>query len=274
MRILVQKFGGTALENIERIKQATNTIRSGLNEGYAVVVVASAMGDATDTLLELSKPFDARKSKREMDLLLPKAGAQVMSTSSMEIAASKNVQLRVRSAFEMNDLGTLISRDPKASGFVGIACDKQQQIFSCKSADNLAELTKLQEFKSKAADYGIEPEVICRVGRKNSHKAYFSISNRHVHNAAEILKEVAEDLNLPFEYERSHAKVSLIAEGRNTNDIVNSSFSCLIHQRICPRFWSVESGIRVSVWIRNSELQEAAEVLHRTFVKEAVSVSA
>ncbi len=407
MRILVQKFGGTALENIERIKQATNTIRSGLNEGYAVVVVASAMGDATDTLLELSKPFDARKSKREMDLLLStgeqisasllamalnsnnilasvfagwqagvitdetfgaacikriqtsnllkclkqgrvavvtgyqgisesgalttlgrggsdttavalaaalkaercdiftdvdgiyscdprlcqntvkyeqitffemfnfaKAGAQVMSTSSMEIAASKNVQLRVRSAFEMNDLGTLISRAPKASGFVGIACDKQQQIFSCKSADNLAELTKLQDFKSKAADYGIEPEVICRVGRKNSHKAYFSISNRHVHNAAEILKEVAEDLNLPFEYERSLAKVSLIAEGRNTNDIVNRLFSCLIHQRICPRFWSVESGIRVSVWIRNAELQEAAEVLHRTFVKEAVSVSA
>ncbi len=78
-----------------------------------------------------------------------KAGAQVMSTSSMEIAASKNVQLRVRSAFETNDLGTLISREPKATGFVGIACDKQQEIFSCKSADNLAELTKLHRVQIK-----------------------------------------------------------------------------------------------------------------------------
>ncbi len=84
-----------------------------------------------------------------------------------------------------------------------------------------------------------------------------------MHNSPDVLKELAEDLNLPFEHHRSLAKLSLIVEGHNSNDIVNKVFSCLIHQKICPRYWCVENGIRVSVWISAAELQEAAQVLHQ-----------
>ncbi len=50
MRILVQKFGGTSLGSIERIKNAAEIAKSASQQGYAVVAVASAMGHTTDEI--------------------------------------------------------------------------------------------------------------------------------------------------------------------------------------------------------------------------------
>ena len=58
MKILVQKFGGTSVSTHERRKRVIEKIIKARNEGYAPVVVVSAMGRkgepyATDTLLSL-----------------------------------------------------------------------------------------------------------------------------------------------------------------------------------------------------------------------------
>ena len=58
MKIIVQKFGGTSVRDIEGRIQAKHHIEKAIKEGYKVVVVVSAMGRkgdpyATDTLLSL-----------------------------------------------------------------------------------------------------------------------------------------------------------------------------------------------------------------------------
>jgi aspartate kinase len=73
MKIIVQKFGGTSLQNDEARERAIEHVKNAVNQGYKVVVVVSAMGRkgnpyATDTLLSLIQPDHV--SKREMDLLL------------------------------------------------------------------------------------------------------------------------------------------------------------------------------------------------------------
>ena len=73
MKIIVQKFGGTSVQNEEGRKRAAEHVRKAVKEGYKVVVVVSAMGRkgdpyATDTLLDLIQT--ERASKREVDLLL------------------------------------------------------------------------------------------------------------------------------------------------------------------------------------------------------------
>ncbi|RDI47401.1 aspartate kinase [Falsibacillus pallidus] len=75
MKLIVQKFGGTSVKDQESRKQAKRQIEKGLNEGYKVVVVVSAMGRkgdpyATDTLLSLAGGISSSISKREQDLLL------------------------------------------------------------------------------------------------------------------------------------------------------------------------------------------------------------
>lgn len=75
MEVLVQKFGGTSVQNKKVRKNAIQHIKRAMQEGYKVVVVVSAMGRkpdpyATDSLLELVGFPSTHISKREQDLLL------------------------------------------------------------------------------------------------------------------------------------------------------------------------------------------------------------
>lgn len=74
MRIIVQKFGGTSVANLENRLKAIEHIEDAVRSGYHVVVVLSAMGRkgdpyATDTLLELIGR-ETNCSNREKDLLM------------------------------------------------------------------------------------------------------------------------------------------------------------------------------------------------------------
>ncbi|MFF2482594.1 aspartate kinase [Paenibacillus sp. NPDC058071] len=75
MRILVQKFGGTSLSTDHARSYCMNHIVRERNNGYALVVVVSAMGRkgepyATDTLLQLIRDNGDRLPARERDMLL------------------------------------------------------------------------------------------------------------------------------------------------------------------------------------------------------------
>jgi len=68
--VLVQKFGGSSLSTAFRIKRAAQRIAASRRDGYAVVVVVSAMGDTTDRLLTLASRVAKDPAARELDLLL------------------------------------------------------------------------------------------------------------------------------------------------------------------------------------------------------------
>lgn len=75
MQVLVQKFGGTSLQNNENRKYVINHIRNALVKEYKVVVVVSALGRkpdpyATDSLLDLVEYPAIYNSERELDLLV------------------------------------------------------------------------------------------------------------------------------------------------------------------------------------------------------------
>lgn len=75
MRIIVQKFGGTSVATHEGRKQVADRVVRAVREGFATVVVVSAMGRqgdpyATDTLIQLANTACHEMAPREMDLLL------------------------------------------------------------------------------------------------------------------------------------------------------------------------------------------------------------
>jgi aspartate kinase len=76
MPILVQKFGGTSVQDAPRIHLAARRAIRALLDGNQVVLVVSAMGHTTDRLVELAYQVSRRPSKREMDMLLA-TGEQV-----------------------------------------------------------------------------------------------------------------------------------------------------------------------------------------------------
>jgi len=76
MKLIVQKYGGTSVGTVERIKAVAARIKRYVENGYSVVVVVSAMGKTTDQLIDLAKQITKNPDKREMDMLLS-TGEQV-----------------------------------------------------------------------------------------------------------------------------------------------------------------------------------------------------
>ena len=70
MSIVVQKYGGSSVADVERIRQVADKVAATRAGGRSVVVVVSAMGDTTDELLALSRKVCDSPARRELDMLL------------------------------------------------------------------------------------------------------------------------------------------------------------------------------------------------------------
>jgi len=70
LSIIVQKFGGTSMADPDRIGKAADRVVSARQAGHEVVVVVSAMGSTTDTLLALADEISADPCERERDMLV------------------------------------------------------------------------------------------------------------------------------------------------------------------------------------------------------------
>ena len=70
MALKVQKFGGTSVADIERIKNVADRVIKTHNQGDQVVVVLSAMAGVTDGLIKLAHQASETPDTRELDVLL------------------------------------------------------------------------------------------------------------------------------------------------------------------------------------------------------------
>ena len=76
MPLIVQKFGGTSVGSIERIKNVAQKIKKAVESGNQVVVVSSAMSGETDRLLALTRELSKNPDPREQDQVVS-TGEQV-----------------------------------------------------------------------------------------------------------------------------------------------------------------------------------------------------
>ena len=83
MRI-VQKYGGTSLEDSQRIRLAARRAVSLAKQGHQIVIVVSAQGQTTDEMIEKAAQINRRRAAREMDAYL--AAGEQMSAGLMAMA--------------------------------------------------------------------------------------------------------------------------------------------------------------------------------------------
>jgi len=84
MGLVVQKYGGTSVANVELIKNVARRIISTKEKGNQVVAVVSAMGDTTDELVQLTRQITPKPEPREMDLLL--STGEIISCTLLSMA--------------------------------------------------------------------------------------------------------------------------------------------------------------------------------------------
>jgi aspartate kinase len=70
MKCIVQKYGGSSVADIDKIKLIADKIAKTKGEGYNIAVVVSAIGKTTNQLIEMAKLISPDPPKRELDMLL------------------------------------------------------------------------------------------------------------------------------------------------------------------------------------------------------------
>ncbi len=87
METIVMKFGGTSVATPEKIVEVAKKAIAVKEQGKRVVIVVSAMGKTTDTLLGLASEISAEPPKREMDMLLATGEQVTISLLAMAFKA-------------------------------------------------------------------------------------------------------------------------------------------------------------------------------------------
>lgn len=84
---IVEKYGGTSVADIDKIKEIAEHVSNMKKQGHNIVVVASAMGKTTNKLIELAKSIGNENNKREMDSLLSTGEQRTVTLLAMAIDA-------------------------------------------------------------------------------------------------------------------------------------------------------------------------------------------
>ncbi len=85
MTIIVQKYGGSSVADVNKIKGVAKKIAKTRDSGADVVAVVSAMGKTTDQLLSLAKDVVSEPPRRELDMLLSTGERITMALLSMAV---------------------------------------------------------------------------------------------------------------------------------------------------------------------------------------------
>ncbi|MFA5679349.1 MAG: aspartate kinase [Pseudomonas sp.] len=101
MALIVQKFGGTSVGNVERIAQVAEKIKACKAQGHDLVIVVSAMSGETNRLISLAREISPDPDPREMDVILS-TGEQVtigllaMALKAIDVPAVSYTGAQVR----------------------------------------------------------------------------------------------------------------------------------------------------------------------------------
>jgi aspartate kinase len=85
MARIVQKYGGTSVGDVERIKKVAERIKATRDEGNQVVVVVSARAGVTNELIARAKAVCAHPSERELDMLLAIGEQETIALTAMAL---------------------------------------------------------------------------------------------------------------------------------------------------------------------------------------------
>ncbi|MDA8102378.1 MAG: aspartate kinase [Nitrospiraceae bacterium] len=200
MALIVQKFGGTSVGDVDRIKAVADHVARTVRTGNQVVVVVSAMGKTTDDLIRLSKEVSETRPGRELDMLLTSGerismallcmaladlgvsalsftGSQAGIITDTDHTKAKIVEMRPNRLLETLAEGKV----PVVAGFQGVSLEKDVTTLGRGGSDT----TAVALASALGADY-------CEIYTDVS--GVFTADPRVVPNAHKILKISFEEM--------------------------------------------------------------------------------
>ncbi|MBU4419900.1 MAG: aspartate kinase [Proteobacteria bacterium] len=129
MGLIVQKYGGTSVADLERIRNVAKRVAKTFDKGNNVVVVLSAMAGVTDSLINMANQITDSPERRELDVLLA-TGEQ--TTAALLSITLKSMNYSAESLLGYQ-AGVLTNRDFGSARIVDIGASRIKELIGKNS---------------------------------------------------------------------------------------------------------------------------------------------
>ena len=257
------------------------TLGRGGSDTSAVAIAATVQAERCDIYTDVNGVYTADPrivpkatkleeiSYDEM-LELSSVGANVMHPRAVETGKQHKLPIRVRSSFNINDIGTVIHgvRDMELQKPVtGVATDLSQvRIVACDVPDKPG--TAAQLFGALAKEHISVDMIIQSYARKveNTNDIAFTIDKTDLPKAVSVLEKLRKEVNLGnVHIDNDIAKVSIIGAGMiNNTGVASCMFKTLADLDINIKMIST-SEIKISCLVDVNDSTKAVQALHDAF---------
>ena len=281
--VIVAGFQGVCEDN------EITTLGRGGSDTSAVALACALNAQRCDIYSDVEGVYTADprviKTAQKLDVIsyeemleLARVGANVLHPRSVETAKLRNMPMRVRSTFKLDDLGTLIIGVEEMElnkPVTGLACDSSQiRIVICDVEDkpgNAAKLFNLMASKNLSVDMIIQSYAR---NSKNTNDIAFTIAKSDY----EIFKSIEDDINKIVNasnifIDEDIAKVSIVGAGMiDRPGIAAKMFDTLAQADINIKMIST-SEIKISCLVEKKHSETAAKILWSAFNLDGAEVA-
>ena len=281
-------------QGMNRETRAVTTLGRGGSDATAVALAAALQADVCEIYSDVDGVYTADprivKNARKLDnisfeemLEMAAVGAKVLMLRSVEYARAFNVPLRVRSSYS-SDIGTLVSGSMEdipveEAVLTGVAHDRSEaKITVLGIPDTPGEAAKV--FRA-IADAEINLDMVLQNVSKldnNRTDITFTCPREDGRRAVQMLKSMQDAAKWKdVLYDDQIGKVSLVGAGMKSHPGVTADFCEALRDAGVNIELISTSEIRISVLVRESELDKAVVALHDRFLlggEEEVTVYA
>lgn len=268
------------------------TLGRGGSDTTAVALAAALKAEWCDIYTDVNGVYTAdpravQQARRleavsyEEMLELSAAGAQVLNARAVELAMNTQVPIRLRSTFEPDDEGTLVTHKFLAPEYTvcGIACDTNHTSFRVKvtrplqpnpdgSRTPVHYLEAVGRLFQQLHDIGVTTDNVTLIGKENgaAPELLFTCEKRSARRVQSIIESMDEDLGKPeIVVDSDLARISVIGSGLSCRrGLVAAIFDTLCNASIPIRMLTT-GDIRVTALVPEQFRKEAVNHIHEKF---------
>lgn len=264
--------------------QEVTTLGRGGSDTTAVALAAALGAERCDIYTDVNGVFtadpnilsNARRlasvSYEEM-LELASTGAQVMNARSVELAMDTHVPVRVRSTFEPEDAGTLITHRFVAPEYTicGLSLDMNQASISLKTqvADTDSKrLEGISALFTRLQELNIATDMVMLLAHEDEpcQELAFTVEKRSLPRVQTLIESLSKNLGSPnMHCDTDIARVSVVGRRLTTRPEVVAGVFDTLHSASIPVLMVASGDLRVSVLMPSKFGKEAVKLIHDRF---------
>jgi aspartate kinase len=260
------------------------TLGRGGSDTTAVALAGAIAAERCDIYTDVNGVYtcdprivpEARKleaiSYEEM-LELAATGAQVMASRSIELAMDSHVPIRVRSTFEPEDTGTLITHRLSAPEYTvcGLSLDLNQASINlkCPSQDNDAKRVEgVSSLFTRLQELNIVTDMVMLLAHEDEdcQEFAFTVEKRAVPRVLSIIESLGKTLGSPHIHcDTDIARISVVGRRLTSKPEVVAKVFDELSTAAIPVLMVTSADLRVSIVVPSAYAKEAVQLIHKRF---------